>query len=60
MTPDPEQPTRPAPWPDELAPVFATAITAEYAGLTRLGAPVTVPTTPYVGDGTLDLSTGLT
>lgn len=60
MAPDPESTTRPAPWPDELAEVFATAVTAEYAGLTRLGTPVTVPTTPYVGDGTLDLSTGLT
>ena len=60
MTPDPEPATRPAPWPDELTEVFATAVTAEYAGLTRLGTPVTVPTTPYVGDGTLDVSTGLT
>ncbi|HEX4244544.1 MAG TPA: hypothetical protein VHY77_03165, partial [Acidimicrobiales bacterium] len=60
MTADPEPGARPEPWPGELAEVFAGAITAEYAGLTRLGAPVTVPTTPYVGHGTLDLSTGLT
>jgi hypothetical protein len=49
-----------APWPQELTDVFATAITAEFAGLTRTGTPITVPTTPYVGDRTLDLSTGLT
>jgi len=49
-----------SPWPEELADVFAAAITAEYAGLTRAGTPVTVPTTPYVGERSLDLSTGLT
>jgi hypothetical protein len=49
-----------APWPEELADVFATAVTAEYAGLTRAGTPVTVPITPYAGDRSLDLSTGLT
>jgi hypothetical protein len=58
LSPDPETP--PEPWPDELAEVFATAVTAEYAGLTRLRTPVTVPTTPYVGHGTFDVSTGLT
>jgi hypothetical protein len=40
--------------------VFERAITCEYASLTRSGAPVTVPTTPYRGAGTLDVSTGLT
>lgn len=60
MAADPEPGARPGPWPDQLTETFAGAITAEYAGLTRLGAPVTVPTTPYVGHGTLDLSTGLT
>ncbi len=41
--------------------MFERAITCEYASLTRAGAPVTVPTTPYVGPlGTLDVSTGLT
>jgi hypothetical protein len=60
VTPDPEPAAHPAPWPDELDEVFAGAVTAEYAGLTRLGTPVTVPTTPYVGHGTLDVSTGLT
>jgi hypothetical protein len=39
--------------------VFERAITCEYASLTRAGAPVTVPSTPYVGAGTLDVSTGL-
>jgi hypothetical protein len=48
-------------WPSELRDVFARAITCEYASLTRAGAPVTVPTTPYVGaSGTLDVTTGLT
>jgi hypothetical protein len=46
-------------WPPELTEVFERAITCEYASLTRAGAPVTVPSTPYVGDGTLDVSTGL-
>jgi hypothetical protein len=40
--------------------VFEQAITCEYASLTRDGAPVTVPITPYIGDGSLDVSTGLT
>jgi hypothetical protein len=40
--------------------VFERSITCEYASLTRSGAPITIPTTPYVGDGTLDVSTGLT
>lgn len=47
-------------WPPELGEVFAGALTCEYSSLTRAGAPVTVPTTPYVGEGTLDVSTGLT
>jgi hypothetical protein len=48
-------------WPSELRDVFERAITCEYASLTRAGAPVTIPTTPYVGSaGTLDVSTGLT
>jgi len=40
--------------------VLERAITCEYASLTRDGAPVTVPTTPYVGPGSIDVSTGLT
>lgn len=48
-------------WPPELRALFASAITVEYASLTRSGSPVTVPVTPYVGpDRTIDLSTGLT
>jgi len=46
-------------WPAELDDVFERALTCEYASLTRAGAPVTVPSTPYVGAGTLDVSTGL-
>jgi hypothetical protein len=48
-------------WPSELDELFSKSVTAEYASLTRTGAPVTIPTTPYVGQhGTLDVSTGLT
>jgi hypothetical protein len=46
-------------WPAALSEVFERAITCEYASLTRAGTPVTVPSTPYVGAGTLDVSTGL-
>jgi hypothetical protein len=47
-------------WPPELLGVFEHAITCEYASLTRNGAPVTVPITPYLGRGSIDVSTGLT
>jgi hypothetical protein len=48
-------------WPAELLEVFERSVTCEYASLTRAVAPVTVPTTPYVGAlGSLDVSTGLT
>jgi hypothetical protein len=57
MNNDVEPPS--AGWPAELDEVFEQAITCEYASLTRGGAPVTVPSTPYVGSGTLDVSTGL-
>ena len=46
-------------WPAQLLDVFERAITCEYASLTRTGAPVTVPTTPYIGRGSVDVSTGL-
>jgi hypothetical protein len=50
-----------AAWPSGSLEVFDRALTCQYASLTRAGAPVTVPTTPYVGPrGTLDVSTGLT
>lgn len=47
-------------WPDGLLDIFERSITCEYASLTRSGTPITIPTTPYVGKGTLDVSTGLT
>jgi hypothetical protein len=52
----------PTPWPAELFGLWEASVTAEYASLTRTGAPVTVPTTPYLGKGgrSLDISTGLT
>jgi hypothetical protein len=49
-----------AEWPAELGEVFQRAIACEYASLTRVGAPVTAPATPYIGEGTIDVSTGLT
>ncbi len=47
-------------WPAELLGVFERSTTCEYASLTRTGEPVTVPLGPFVGDGTIDVSTGLT
>ena len=50
----------------DLDEVVASFVTTEYSSLTRAGAPVTFPVTPYLGasrdDGThsLDVSTGLT
>jgi hypothetical protein len=38
----------PDPWPSAVREICENSVTAEYAGLTRSGAPVTVPTTPYV------------
>lgn len=52
-----------APTPLDLDAVMDTTaafVTTEYASLTRAGAPITTPVTPYRGDGTLDVSTGLT
>lgn len=48
--------------PDEVVAVVERSITVEYASLTKSGAPITYPVTPYVHpDGmTLSISTGLT
>jgi hypothetical protein len=35
-------------------------VTTEYASLDRAGSPVTWPVTPYLGEHTIDVSTGLT
>lgn len=52
----------PVAWPAETQRLFHRAITVDYASLTRSGAPVTSPVTPYVGESgmTLDVATGLT
>jgi hypothetical protein len=57
-----ESPPNPAGWPANVLPVFQRFLTCEYATLTRAGAPVTLPLTPYLGDDgrTLDVSTGIT
>ena len=39
----------PAGWPDDLLPLFERALTCEFATLTRAGAPITFPLTPYIG-----------
>ncbi len=46
-------------WPAKLLAVFKRSNTCEYASLTRAGTPVTLPLGPFVGNGTLDVSTGL-
>jgi len=46
-------------WPPELTAVFGNLQVCEYASLTRAGRPVTWPVTPYLGNGTLDFTTGL-
>ena len=48
--------------PPEVWQVLDRSITVEYTSLTRAGAPVMVPVTPYVADDrtTLDVATGLT
>lgn len=48
-----------SPWPSPLTPVFARFLTTEFATLTRAGAPITWPVTPYVGAGTIDVTAGL-
>lgn len=47
-------------YPAELLPVFQKFVTCEYGSLTAKGEPITVPVTPYMGENTLDVSTGLT
>ncbi|HUS16799.1 MAG TPA: pyridoxamine 5'-phosphate oxidase family protein [Chloroflexia bacterium] len=49
-------------WPDEVRPVFNSAVTCEWATMSKSGTPITWPVTPYLGaDGrTIDVSTGLT
>lgn len=46
-------------WPAALDERLSSSLVCEYASLTRAGTPVTWAVTPYVGDGTLDISTGL-
>ena len=46
-------------WPVELDQVFERALTCEYASLTRDLRPITWAVTPYRGERSLDVSTGL-
>lgn len=54
--------TNPAAWPEAALEMFQRAITVEYTSLTRAGAPIMVPLTPFLGQDrlTVDVSTGLT
>lgn len=54
--------TNPAGWPEAALEMFQRAITVEYTSLTRAGAPIMVPLTPFLGQDrlTVDVSTGLT
>jgi hypothetical protein len=47
--------------PAEVLSLLERAVTVDYTSLTRAGAPVMVPVTPYLSDDrrTLDVSTGL-
>ncbi|WP_281689675.1 hypothetical protein [Pseudonocardia thermophila] len=51
-----------ADWPTAVLPLFERALTCEYASLTRTGAPITWPVTPFHEPGarTVDVSTGVT
>jgi hypothetical protein len=49
-----------ADWPADLAELCRRSLVAEYASLTRDGRPITWPLTPYLGEDTIDVSTGLT
>lgn len=42
-----------------VRPLVERALTVEYTSLTRAGAPIMTPLTPFPGDGTVDVSTGL-
>ncbi len=48
--------------PSEVESVFDRSVTVEYTSLTRAGAPIMLPVTPYLSAdrATLDVSTGLT
>jgi len=54
--------TNPAGWPAAALELFERAITVEYTSLTRAGAPIMVPLTPFLAEDrlTVDVSTGLT
>ncbi|NRQ40510.1 hemerythrin [Nonomuraea sp. NN258] len=49
-------------WPHAVLPMIRHGLTCEYASLTRAGAPITWPLTPYHDEGspTVDVSTGVT
>jgi hypothetical protein len=47
-------------WPSFLAEIANKFVTCEYASLTGRGQPIAFPCNQYLGDGTIDISTGLT
>jgi hypothetical protein len=45
--------------PAQLLEVLERSVTCEYASRSSAAVPIAVPTTPYPGNGTIDVSTGL-
>ena len=62
LSPSDVDKTNPAGWPAVALEMFERAITVEYTSLTRAGAPIMMPLTPFLGEDrlTVDVSTGLT
>jgi hypothetical protein len=47
-------------WPNFLTDIANKFVTCEYASLTGRGQPIAFPCNQYLGNGTIDVSTGLT
>lgn len=45
--------------PAQLLEVLERSVTCEYVSRTSAAVPIAAPTTPYLGNGTIDVSTGL-
>ena len=61
LSPSDVDKTNPAGSPEAALEMFERAITVEFTSLTRAGAPIMVPLTPFLGEDrlTVDVSTGL-
>ena len=49
MSPSDIDKTNPGGWPEAALEMFQRAITVQYTSLTRAGAPIMVPLTPFLG-----------